>query len=77
MQIGPAAPEALQALVTALGDADSVVRWAASAAAEALGAIGAAATEAVPALRAARSDTEADVRQAASDALKRIEPASA
>ena len=71
-QIGPAAAEAVPALIKVLGDAERVVR---GRAAEALGKIGPAAAEAVPALIKVLGDAEC--RPDAAEALGKIGPAAA
>ena len=68
---GPAAVNAVAALVTALGDAEASVRWSAAAA---LGGIGPGAVDAVPALVTALGDAEQRVRSFAAGALGRIGP---
>ena len=72
-RIGPAAPEAVPALMAALRDPEGKVR---KTAAEALGKIGPAAAEAVPevvpVLVAALRDPEGLVRRAAAEALGRV-----
>jgi HEAT repeat protein len=60
-------PQAVPALIQALGDSDSAVR---AAAAEALGAIGD--PQAVPALIQALGDSDCDVRRAAAEALGKL-----
>ena len=72
-EIGPAAPEVVPALITALGDADTTVR---RAAAYALGRIGPAAAEAVPALTTALQDPNRNVVDAVKTALEQIRSAS-
>ncbi len=71
-QIGPAAAEAMPALISALRDEHTVFY---SDAAKALGQIGPAAAEAMPALISALRDEHASVRRGAAEALKRIGPA--
>jgi hypothetical protein len=73
-KIGPAAAEALPALIAAIGDADKEVRWAA---AKPIGNIGPAAAEAVAALAAALDDADKEVRQAAAKPIGKIGPAAA
>jgi hypothetical protein len=68
-KMGPAAAEAVPALITALGDAEPAVR---SGATHALGRIGAAA---VPALISALGDAEREVRYWAAHALGQIRQA--
>ncbi len=68
-RIGPAAKEAVPALITALKDENKYVR---RVAAEALGRIGRAAKQAVAALTKASEDEDKDVREAAEEALKQI-----
>jgi len=67
--IGPAAAEAVPALIAALGDANKNIR---ESAAWALGKIGPAAAEAVPTLIAALGDADKDVRSKAVVALRWI-----
>jgi HEAT repeat protein len=73
-RIGPAAAEAVPALIQALGDADENVR---AKAAVALGRIGPAAAEAVPALIQALGDADENVRAKGAVALGGIGPAAA
>ena len=73
-RIGPAAADAVPALIEALRDTTEVIG---KAAAEALGRIGPAAVDGVPALIAALSDDNEAIRVAAVGALGRIGPAAA
>jgi HEAT repeat protein len=68
-QIGPAAKEAVPALIAVLKDEDSELR---ASAATALGGIGPAAKEAVPALSVALKDKDKRVREIAASALRKI-----
>ena len=69
-KIGPAAKDAVPALITAIKDKHQNVRWRA---AEALGKIGPVAKVAVPALNEALTDENEDVRVAAVQALDKIQ----
>jgi HEAT repeat protein len=69
-QIGPAAAEAMPALVIALGDPDKYIQWMALKALERIGPV------AVPALVAALNDPLEVVRQNATEALKKIRESS-
>jgi HEAT repeat protein len=71
MEIGPAAAEAVPALIIALGDKERAVREGAT---KALAQIGSAA---VPALITALGDKECAVRQGAANALGQLGPAAA
>jgi len=72
-QLGPAAAEAVPALITALGDADAKVRHSAVLA---LGQLGPAAVRAVPALTAALQDPTQSVIEASKIALQQIQSGS-
>lgn len=67
--IGPAAAEAVPALIDALKDPDEIVR---QKAAQALENIGPAAAEALPALTDALEDPDEIVRRCAAVLLKRL-----
>lgn len=73
-KIGPAAVDAVPALVDALGATDGRVR---RRAAEVLGKLGPAAKAAIPALVKALKDDDLDARYAAGQALKAIDPETA
>jgi hypothetical protein len=65
------AAKTVPALIEALQDHESDIRWSAAIG---LGTLGEAAKEAVPALQAAQQDSDARVREAAGVALSRIDP---
>jgi HEAT repeat protein len=66
------AAKVVPALVDALKDKDSDVRWSAAIG---LGYFGDQANDAIPALQGAQHDRDARVREAAGVALSRIDPA--
>jgi len=69
--MGPAAKDAVPALIKALGDEDWVLR---QNAAEALGEIGPAAKDALPKLKElAEKDKDARVQQTAKQAIEKIQ----
>jgi HEAT repeat protein len=68
--VGPAVPEVVPALISALEDPDAGVR---GQAALALLKFGPEAKEAIPALEAAQTDSDKTVRDLAAKALKKIE----
>ncbi len=59
------------ALIDALKDSDSDIRWSAAIG---LGSLGEQAKDAIPALQAAQKDHDARVREAAGKAISRIDP---
>jgi HEAT repeat protein len=65
------AAEIVPALIEALRDKGSDIRWSAAIG---LGQLGEKAKEAIPALKAAQRDRDARVREAARVALSRIDP---
>jgi HEAT repeat protein len=67
------AARVVPALIEALKDDESDVRWSAAIG---LGYFGAQAKDAIPALKRAQSDKDARVREGATVALSRIDPAS-
>jgi tetratricopeptide (TPR) repeat protein len=73
-QLEPAAAEAVPKLITALGDADALVR---QSTALALGQLGPVAAKAVPALITALGDADAVVRQSSALALGQLGPVAA
>jgi HEAT repeat protein len=66
------AAQVVPALIEALKDKDSDIRWSAAIG---LGYFGEQATDAIPALQTAQRDKDARVREAASVALSRIDSA--
>jgi HEAT repeat protein len=65
------AAQTVPALIDALKDKESDVRWSAAIG---LGTFGETAKEAIPALQAAQNDRDARVREAARIAISRIDP---
>jgi HEAT repeat protein len=65
------AAQVVPALIEALGDNESDIRWSAAIG---LGSFGEQARDAIPALQTAQRDRDRRVREAAGNALSRIDP---